>query len=166
MHYEQKPEINCCYHNTNDPRVCVCATDRAQCGKSVCVANLGTTGGKCICVSVVLLCVLFPIVFQVLLPLFDDDETTRCCIDKHSDCMRHSSYGEQDPRQICSGDSEHTYSVVVTCSEFKYHPSAAITADSDGQAPRAGALYRCCVSTSSCRPGQFCANVLANETVH
>jgi hypothetical protein len=108
VRYEQKPEINCCYHNTNDPRVCVCATDRAECGKSVCVANLGTTGGKCICVSVVLLCVLFPSVFQFLLPLFYDDETTRYCIDKHSDCMAHSSYGEQAPRQICSGDSEHT----------------------------------------------------------
>ena len=45
---EEVPEYSCYYYNENDPRVCVCGRDKAQCGKRGCVPNLATTGGKII----------------------------------------------------------------------------------------------------------------------
>ena len=45
---EKNPEYSCYYYNENDPRVCVCGRDKAQCGKRGCVPNLATTGGKII----------------------------------------------------------------------------------------------------------------------
>jgi hypothetical protein len=33
---EANPAYTCCYHNPQDPRVCVCGRDQAQCGKKNC----------------------------------------------------------------------------------------------------------------------------------
>mgnify|MGYP001356087152 FL=1 len=50
--YEKNPEFVCCYSNKNDPRICVCGRDRAQCGKSVCAANVAHPAGMAITVLV------------------------------------------------------------------------------------------------------------------
>ena len=50
--YQKNPEFTCCYSNKNDPRICVCGRDRAQCGKSVCAANVAHPAGMAITVLV------------------------------------------------------------------------------------------------------------------
>ena len=43
-------EMNCgIYYNAQDPSVCVCARDKAQCGKMNCAPNLATTTGRFLC---------------------------------------------------------------------------------------------------------------------
>lgn len=56
------------YHNRDDPRICVCAKDQAQCGKKVCAPNLATTAGAMICFCYVALLIVLPIIFIVIHP--------------------------------------------------------------------------------------------------
>lgn len=53
VHTDDKEAPCGCYHNPEDPSICVCARDPYQCNKKVCAPNLATTGGKLICLMIV-----------------------------------------------------------------------------------------------------------------
>merc|ERR1712205_91020 len=52
---EESPIVTCgVYYNPDDPRVCVCGREKTSCNRPTPAANIGTTGGKFICLIYVL----------------------------------------------------------------------------------------------------------------